>query len=314
MRNGINVAAISEATNEVRYDPAERFVTFALSGHRLSSRHLCIGIDHIKAGTLTIGRDIALNVDAGACLQYPDPMELFLTGLGSCYLITFLYGCSFKGITLDRLALTLEASSRSPLSMKIDVKGDGSLREFDEIRHTATMFSPNLRTVLESNTINARPSLSATTEQPPALTDDGMGYRACFEWITGPLAHVTVGSVLLEAGNHALAVDQPKQLFGLDNAPNPQEYLLAGVLAELLAQPGINDGQALSLKATADLNGFLLAENVPVRLIDIEVSPHLPPVIAGAVCSPLVCLITPQPVEIDLCVGDTNLPRLMLGI
>ncbi|GGN91815.1 hypothetical protein GCM10010112_78390 [Actinoplanes lobatus] len=69
------------------------------------------------------------------------------------------------------------------------------------------------------------------------------------------------------AADRAIVIDRPKQLFGTDRGPSPEECLLAALAAETLARTG---GE-VHVSARQDLRGGLGFDGAPVGLRDILV-------------------------------------------
>ena len=93
----------------------------------------------------------------------PNPQEYLLSGVGACLMVAFTVGASMKEIQLESLKVTvsgeldlagfLEVDSRAPvgfkqINYKIEVSGDGTFEDFEELRLKAQAHSPNAMTVM----------------------------------------------------------------------------------------------------------------------------------------------------------------------
>jgi uncharacterized OsmC-like protein len=148
-------------------------------------------------------------------------------------------------------------------------------------------FSPNFVSIREPIPIVMRaPSVPAFAEFAYAGVArrhaPGVSSGCDLRWVSGPQ---TESRPRHGADAAALRVDAPKQLTGVDWGPNPQEYLLMGLAAELagklfeLARDTELAGLPWDVTATAreDVRGFLQADkNVAVHLQDV-VCTVLPP-------------------------------------
>lgn len=104
------------------------------------------------------------------------------------------------------------------------------------------------------------------------------------------------------AAGRAIVVDRPKQLFGTDRGPSPEECLLAALAAETLARTG---GE-VHVSARQDLRGGLGFDGAPVGLRDILVQcldPQAPIPAPGPVLE-----LLRQPTDISIEIENRRTP------
>lgn len=315
MKNGINIAAISEFTHEIRTLPEEAELRFDIELNYFLGRTICVETKTLEAGTIRIARDFSflihesVNLSSNVCVK---PSEYLLAALGGCVLVSYLYGATARGIALKSLQVVTSGEKKTksteethmdiPINMRlsnllceISAEGDASTSQLEEVARKAYQFSPNYCTISEKNRINitfipgrldsnnssfnlsqiSQFSLIKGTEYYP---QEYLKASAKLSWVRGTQVRAEIISGKTE-GN-SFIIDQPKQMLGIDVAPNPQEYLLASLGADLiqvyLHLASIKKIAVFNLNikiiCRADLRGFLNihTEVVPIGVYNIE--------------------------------------------
>lgn len=167
MRNGISVAGVSEFVNEIKKDPAEGIAKYGVELNWQSGTRSRVNTLPMSIGPHTISRDFTWEIDEPrqllGCNHAPNPQEYLLSGVGACIMVGFAVGASIMEIQLESLKVTLKGelnlagflniSPEAPIPFKeiqytIEVAGDGTPEQFEELRRTAISQSPNAMTVM----------------------------------------------------------------------------------------------------------------------------------------------------------------------
>ncbi|MET1255995.1 OsmC family protein [Aliikangiella maris] len=176
MRNNISVSALSEFVNEVKNSPEEGIASYGVeldwqSGTRSKVRTLPMEI-----GPHKVSRDFSWTIDEPRQLlgtnHAPNPQEYLLSGMGACILVGFTVGASVMEIQLESLKVSvkgkldlagfLNAREGAPIPFEkieyeIEVVGDGTPEQFEQLRQKAVNYSPNAMTI--KNNVEIRGSL-----------------------------------------------------------------------------------------------------------------------------------------------------------
>lgn len=297
MRNSFNTAGFSEVVHEIRADPREAQYTYSVAASSSPSRGISARTRPAILGTVKSARRFERQVmhpsDPQATARGDDeatPLELALTGIASCTLKTMVGGGSARGIVFETVSMDIEYKQASSSDLA-EVSGPDGVMEYrldietnaaDEVIHDLITQvkerSPNHRTITDDvvvrvvcpefdYAVNAHDLGPATTPPCSAVRN--------LRWISG--TQFESRPVSGESGN-ALRVDQPKQLSGVDWGPNPQEYLLmalaadlAGALADAMcARLQVRVAWEVSASGRVDIRGLLRADPAaPVPLQDI---------------------------------------------
>jgi uncharacterized OsmC-like protein len=287
MRNGLNIASVSELVHEMMVVPEEALVRLRTRVSPLNRRAIQGATATLYGGTIRVARDFRfpIGVPSAAPAVAAGYDEVLLVALGGCVLVTFVQGCSARGITLTRVAVNVSArvgldAEGAPfvddVAYEYDVDCEGSLDVVGEIARYVSCLSPNHRAFLERGSV--RVGFDREGLQPFVVEDvraglpGGTARQARVEWVYGTQLAAQL------AGGRQMMVDQPKQYLGLDSAPNPQEYLLASAAAEFAEEIRAEASRrrapepdiAVLAEGSLDLRGITnLDENAPVRVHDI---------------------------------------------
>lgn len=305
MRNGLNISNLSEFVHEIRTIPEEAVVRYRTRVGLLRSDLASVETLPAWAGTIRVARAFALRAHLGspnAERAVPDAAEYVQAALGGCVLVTFVYGCSSKGIILSRLGIGVEADlcdggRFGRLRYVLDVDADADDKAAVDIARYVSFLSPNHRTLVEPNTIAvqivARGSdgeahrelvVNAESFAEPVEARAQYGVRSDLSWRYGTQLEGAVGAQPAGAPRFPVSIDQPKQYLGIDNAPNPQELLFSALGADIISELlGLAAERRVSVRHSElmcegglDLRGVLNVESsAPVKVHALSLRAHV---------------------------------------
>ncbi|MGW1608304.1 OsmC family protein [Streptomyces sp. NPDC002285] len=298
MRNGLNIAGVSEMVHEIREIPAEAVARFAVetpagaaTPGSVTSRTLTA-----RNGTIRMARDFRLGHRLTVTADEPDgarptPYESALAALGACVMVTSVNGYTARGVTLGAMSITvradleLDATGRpvagrplQNIAWRCDVDCDKDPDTARSINRLVTAFSPNHRVFLDAAPLDtvvlvgADGRTTALDAPAPGADSEAAGparsttVEATVTWEYGSEGSyvTTVGTPGARLRSGPWGVDQAKQMLGIDRAPNSQEILLAALCAELTSL--LPDGSVLRAAGLLDTRGMLnVAREVPSR-------------------------------------------------
>ncbi|MGW2964097.1 OsmC family protein [Streptomyces sp. NPDC001220] len=358
MRNNFNTSAFSELAFEIRDDPAEGWFSYVGKASFSPGRGLSARIGPAMFGTLKSARKYSFAVHdylvghdfcdgEGGCEL--SPVELALTGLGSCSMKTLIGGGSARGVTFESVEMlaalnergTIEAPTHNETRYRVDclfqVGTSSEQSLLMEMLEQVQEYSPNHRTLTDQiplavnyqgddlrQDVEKTDATSATPLMSPAV-------ERRLAWITGPqFDSWTPGRT---STSHSF-IDSPKQLTGADWGPNAQEYLLMGLSADIAAYLNyftvkeLGGSQAWDITSTArvDAAGMLDTGESLVGLQDTachisyrgneSARPEtLRTIVAKAVKSSIVrsLISNPTPVDVSLKSGYDDAPARSIG-
>lgn len=307
MKNGVSIAGLSETVHEIRAQPAEAQLIYRVAAHWEAQGQLLAHIGTNTIGTLRAARDFRLfctpaprAASAASALDPLTPMEMALIGIGSDLLATVVLGSSTKRQTIVSASVLLsQAEPRADWSVEYElaVHGDMKPEELIVTLETASRRSANHRALVERNELacslsEAQPQLAGrrdilggtrevgVSREPWPFAGDrrpqaGKRHLAV-RWDYGVQFSAWPDSEL--ARQARFPVDQPKQSYGMDRGPSPQEYLLSG-LATSVTETAVALARARGLEVQEvtcrtqgrnDIHGVMgLDPRVPAKLQDI---------------------------------------------
>ena len=306
MKNGINVAAVSELVHEIRKVPGESEIFYGVDLEWLGGLTMDIRTRPLRFGSERLGRDFSFRVshhDDPSPEAAPTPADYFTTGLGSCVANILVQGASYKGMTIDKLlvetATQRSGGTLSGTAVTVKLEADGSWLQYKQMMMNVARFSPNYITVTLPNRIDLtyRHVPSAFRKNGAAANGDGHAPATAQAGSNAPVhlgvdiawRNATQFDVSLRERQYQderwslparFSVDQPAPALGLNEAPNPQEYLLAAVLSDLAQQLVIvcrERGKPLrqlnaSMRCRLDMRGcFNIFDKSAVQLQDNHV-------------------------------------------
>ncbi len=263
MRNGLNIAAMSELISEVRENDIEAHLFYKVSSCLNPDAPDDIRVLSLEAGSARVARYFSIAMgDKYRKSESPSYMDYALGALGSCVLITFVFGCSAKGIIFNSIDAKISITSQNgelSLGYSICIDCDGSTEDIVDISNMVSRFSPNHRTFQDENCIDFHITGSdgeelftvdkSTIELTPYVELKVKDSEARLSWL-----HGTQYLMKLKSNNwqdFLFKVDQPKQYIGYDYGPNPQEILLASILQE------VKENLLLSTEGNIQVNGHV---------------------------------------------------------
>ena len=305
MKNGIHVAAISELVHEIRKVPLENEIDYAISMEWVGGLNFRTQTQPMRFGTKRIGRDFSFEVSHVSDPRVdaaPTPSDYFLLGLGACVANIIVQGASYKGITVETLNVVsagkLGLQGLSDLDLTVHIASDGSRWQYTQMMLNVSRFSPNYITVTLPNTVDLayvhsnneassndlyRDALIMPKpwQAPSQAVELGMNvvWRNGTQFDAAPLPRIWNGESRDLPGS--IAVDQPISAAGLNEAPNPQEYLLTAVAADVLqhllllaAQQGITlSGLTAHMSCRLDMKGcFNIFDKSAIQLQQNQLS------------------------------------------
>lgn len=332
MRNGFNTAGFSEVVNEIRKDPVEAKFVYSVKGRRSELTGLTVQVLPALLGTVKSPRQFAFSLKetrVEAPLgdeRLPSPMDLFLAGVGSCMMTTLVGGASARHLALEGAELDLtrvprpdSASGGMFVSAGFTLATTSEDERCENLVGRVAQQSPNYVTLASTTPVaissGALPPSGAPSVAPPAASHILVRFDdMAVSWISGTQCLAWPGG---QGSGSSLRADAPKQLTGVDWGPNPQEYLLAGLAAEiagLLFRRSLGtpfEGRAWEVVATGveDVRGFLGVDpEIEVGLQDIEVriapptgtSEVVDEIVSRAVAESEVIALLVNPIEIAL--------------
>lgn len=264
MRNGFNTAGFSEVVHEIVHEPAEAYFDYCVHGRRSPHNGLSARLGPALFGTVKSSRESSVSLrddaDGAAWLDrtVPTVVDLALTGIGSCMLTTLIGGGSARGAIFDTARISVDyvvtrsgASEDASVLCTFKISGASSNELFDELVQQVQSFSPNYVSIREPVPIVMKVWPGSAVEGftysgSPHASVPGVSSGCDLRWVSGPQSESRPRS---GGKSPALRVDAPKQLTGVDWGPNPQEYLLMGLAAELA-------GKFFELAAGTELEGL----------------------------------------------------------
>lgn len=168
MRNSISVSALSEYVNEIKEFPAEGIAKYGVELNWETGTRSRVKALTMEVGPHRVNRDFEWVIDEPRQLlgtnQAPNPQEYLLSGMGACILVGFTVGASIMEIQLESLKVTVKGElnlsgflgvdENAPIGFKtiqylIEVSGNGTDEQFQELREKAISHSPNAMTIMK---------------------------------------------------------------------------------------------------------------------------------------------------------------------
>lgn len=287
MRNSIPTAGFSEIMHDAKTDPAEASFTYAALARTSPDRGLSTTLRPALFGTVKSARSFVVEVrSAEDGTGFPSPMDLALTGIGSCALTTLLIGGTARETVFDSAEMVIEhgvmaENGELGVSCGLEIDGATDREKLDDLTEQMRCFSPNFATMTGAVPVALECVFGSTPRQLASGESAARVARSvscAVRWISG---------MQLESypsGAQTLRVDQPKQVGGVDWGPNPQEYLLMGLAADVanglgqltLERTGERQIWEVTASAREDIRGLLLKQYDVVTLRDVVCSIGVP--------------------------------------
>ena len=160
--NGLDLPALGEVVEAIEKDAGQAAVGFAVTTRWTGQTRSETVVDSFTMAGERIARSHKIVADEPCQLlgqdSAPNPQELLMAAFNACITVGYVAGASLRGIKLDKL----EIKTRGQLDLRgflglsdkvapgyekieyvVDIKGDGSPRDFEEIHQTVMKTSPN---------------------------------------------------------------------------------------------------------------------------------------------------------------------------
>ena len=296
MRNGMNISGFSEIVHEIQQEPAQAIFRYGAYAQYSPAAGMLAGVAPATIGLLRAPRHFEVPIRPSPALQCQGlldpawPQELALAALSGCFLVSAVSGFSARRTTVDHLSMTTrahlqEAGAAAP-QVRYEIRSgtDKKLSEALEVIEAVKTHSPNHQTFVQPLGLAARlvdagrPGAwqhFAPLDSAPACAAEAPGQALSLDcqWLYGTQLRADFAGQAPE-DRRSFPIDQPKQLAGIDWGPNPQEYLLMAIAADVLAQlsrrqqlPG---AVRLDIRAMVDIRGMCEVAPTPVHLQNIE--------------------------------------------
>lgn len=297
MKNGVNVAGVSEMMHEIRGDNSQGVFAYDAEAQWTGGSTLNAFVNPALIGSVKSARDfqwrITLEDTAAFSSVCQKEMvftaeELALTGLGACAMLTMVKGATTCGRNIQTLNFLVQgnyypANDASPallsdfdyrVDFEAEAEEDNEL--FAGVLKKLAHHSPNHRTIVERNPISI-PAIELTSDAlaDVAPADQGKQIQVSMDWEYGFQLKVSYDDV------RYTRVDQPKQGGGIDKGANPQEILLSAFSAcmartfiDLMEKSDLQlSGVKVRTKGHVDMRGMLgIDPEVPSKLQELAVT------------------------------------------
>ncbi|MEU2061849.1 hypothetical protein [Streptomyces sp. NPDC013455] len=353
MRNGFNVASSSEFVNEIRDDAREAQFHYHAAARFRPGRGLRAWTRPAILGRVKSARRFELDLAdgwqggspgdrAGSPAREHTPLDLALAAVGVCSLKTAIAGGSARGITFDGIDMVISAdvlpgeadflptARVRRLGYDISTRSDADAALIEEVTRQILDRSPNHRTVKDDTELRFRHDgreLACTPAPSPAGAGGERTVRRRVTWISG--TQFESAGLDHSGSDLPLRVDEAKQFAGVDWAPNPQEYVVLALAAELAslaaraqtAATGSTGEWTVHAHGLLDLRGLMLVDpsaavgfqtvdcavEGPAGLPSADTERYFRAAVEGSALVELLAL--PHPVEVRLSSGAPDAPR-----
>lgn len=292
MRNGIDVSGFSEIIEEVTNNPVEARFDYKVEACWTRTGGACATVKPARIGSLKAPRIFQFPIKPrpargeNGMLAPAAPEELALVALSGCFLVSTVSGLTAQKCTIEQISMdvdiSLDDSSRSPacVSYCIRSRTDKSAQSTKDVVETVQSMSPNHRSFVESLPINICIG-NYRAEFSGLHSEDRSGFESkpmslVCSWKYGTQL---TASFCVDSDARVFPIDQPKQLGGVDWAPNPQEYLLAALSSDILnclfeSSDLTRDIEDMTVTASAnvDIRGMCNVDGVPVHIQNIQLT------------------------------------------
>ncbi|MFT5421766.1 MAG: putative OsmC-like protein [Candidatus Endobugula sp.] len=265
MRNGINVAAVSELVHELRHATGENEIHYAVDLQWIGGLTMALNTRALTFGSKRIARDFRFKADHHTNphpAAAPSPADLFLCGVGACVANILVQGASYKEIDITSLQVQTSAQVATDLhptegikngTVTVKLVANGSHWQYQQMMMNVSRFSPNYVTATRKNSIqlsytheaislregplfSGHPSTVTSSHQPP-VNSDCLYTGINIKWKNGTQFDVDLLARQWQEQSWPLdasfSVDEPNAALGLNQAPNPQEYIIGAVAADI---------------------------------------------------------------------------------
>lgn len=310
MRNGINVAAVSELVHEIRNVSGENEIHYGVDLEWIGGLTMKLNTNTLTFGSKKMGRDFTFTIDHFSN-PHPtaaaSPADFFLSGVAACVANILVQGASYKEMAISHLNVRAEGkvpthSKRSETiqsgGITVRLDANGNRWQYKQMMMNVARFSPNYVTATRENNIQLHYEHQPISLHQGALfashhCDENQVKRAIdtdntllhagvdIAWRDGTQFDVSLLDRQWKDQHWSLSttfsVDQPSAALGLNSAPNPQEYIISAIAADvaqnlvIIAQENGSPLKSLSARITCklDMQGcFNIFDKSAVQLQD----------------------------------------------
>jgi hypothetical protein len=285
VRAGVDLAGLRELAAICRDASWEAMVSLTVSGTLAPDGTAVITTLPMLVGPARVVRPFSITFGTkvpGA--GFPAPADGLLAAIGGDAVATAAISLAIQGVDPTRISARAHLDASGGIACSLRISGDLAPGQPQAAAEHVRRFAVTHRTVAEPATVRLRATGAGPASERRPGEGAGPGSDVPFparsvdvEWEAG-------GYSVASAAGVSLPIDQPKQLFGRDRGPGPQEYLLAAVTAEALSFLA-RAGAQVHVSARLDLRGTLGIAGSPVGLRDILVQ-FPPPAQAAASAGP----------------------------
>ncbi|MEO0443737.1 MAG: OsmC family protein [Pseudomonadota bacterium] len=296
MKNGVNVAGVSELMHEIRDDSAQGVFAYDAEAQWTGGDSLLAFVNSAMIGSVKSSRSFQWRVTLAESASVSDvsaremvftPEELALTGLGACAMLTMVKGATTCGRNIQSLQFLVKGKHYPAVDghpavladfdyrVEFDAESEEDNHLFSEVLKKLSNHSPNHRTIVERNTVSVpNADLQVNTLNAVAIDRHSELLQVEMNWEYGFQLHVSYDDV------RYTRVDQPKQAGGIDKGANPQEILMSAFAAclsrtfiQLMAKEKLSlNGVKVQTKGHVDMRGMLgIDPSIPSKLQSISV-------------------------------------------
>lgn len=166
MLNNINIAGLSEFTNEVKDNNIEGKAAYGITLDWVSGTKTKVKTKNMVLGNHKVVRDFEFLIDEPSQLlgvnHAPNPAEYMLGGLAGCMAVTFMAGATAMNIEINALKIEIDGALDLSGFLGIDkninsgfpelkfifyVKGNGTQDMYNKLIERVTKHSPNFNTI-----------------------------------------------------------------------------------------------------------------------------------------------------------------------
>ncbi len=166
MLNNVNIAGLSEFTNEVKEQPIEGKASYGVELNWESGTKTKVRTKNMIVGEHKLVRNFEFTIDEPSELlgvnSAPNPAEYMLGGMAGCMAVTFMAGATAMDIQVEKLKLEIdgeldlqgflglndEVNPGFPeLKFIFHVKGNGTQEQYQKLMDRVTKHSPNCNTI-----------------------------------------------------------------------------------------------------------------------------------------------------------------------
>jgi hypothetical protein len=290
MLAGVDLTGLRELAAACREASWEAMVSLTVSGRLAPDGTAVVACLPMLVGPARVVRPFRIAFDASRSPMpgtgSPAPVDGLLAAIGADAVATTAISLALQGANPTRICARTGLDAAGGIGCRLDISGELADGQAPTVAGHVRRFAVIPRTIAEPATVRLRVTGGGPVAGPGPNEDVASGRDAPFPARSVPVEWETGSYSVARAGGASLPVDQPKQLFGGDRGPGPQEYLLAAVAAEALSWLP-RAGAQVHVSARLDLRGALGVTDGPVGLRDLLVQ-FLPPTDSAAVASPAV--------------------------